>query len=196
MKQELNAKRKDAKLWDRQPDDWYVEPQWVSSRLFDVEPFGGEIWDPACGGGNIITAALCAGLKAHGSDKVRRYPGAIVLDFLAQGEWPDRVDNIVSNPPFKHAQRFVEIALSITDGKVAMMLPAAWVQGDKRSRWLETTPLARIYFLAPRPSMPPGEVIAAGVKAGNGTTDYAWFIWDHAKDPESTPEIKWLRRQA
>ena len=194
MKQELNAKRKDAKLWARQTDDWYVEPQWVSSRLFDVEPFGGEIWDPACGGGNIITAALCAGLKACGSDKIRRYPGAIVHDFLAQGEWPDRVDNIVSNPPFKHAQRFVEIALSITAGKVAMLLPASWIQGDKRSRWLEETPLSKVYFLTPRPSMPPGEVIAAGMAPGGGTVDYAWFVWDIPKRTKRAPEINWLRR--
>lgn len=195
MKLQLNAKRKDAKLWDRQPDDWYVEPQWVSSRLFEVEPFAGEIWDPACGGGNIITAALCAGHSAHGSDKVQRYRGAIVWDFLAQGERPDRVNNIVSNPPFKHAQAFVELSLKLATNKVAMMLPAAWVQGDKRSRWLETTPLARIHFLAPRPSMPPGEVISAGIKAGNGTTDYAWFVWDLSKKRKHTPEIKWLRRE-
>ena len=100
--------------------------------------------------------------------------------------------NIVSNPPFGIAERFVARALQLAERKVAMLLPANWVQGDKRSRWLETTPLAKIWFLTPRPSMPPGPVIEAGVSPGNGTTDYAWFVWQ--RDYGGTPQIGWLRR--
>jgi hypothetical protein len=37
--------------------------------------------------------------------------------------------------------------------------------------------LARVLFITPRPSMPPGSTIMAGQKAGNGTTDYACFNW-------------------
>jgi hypothetical protein len=73
-----------------------------------------------------------------------------------------------------------------------MLLPANWVQGDKRSRWLQQTPLLRVWFITPRPSMPPGHVLEAGGKPGNGTTDYAWFVWLRGYD--GTPEVRWLRR--
>ena len=75
---------------------------------------------------------------------------------------------------------------------MALLLPANWVQGDKRSRWLDRSPLRRVYFITPRPSMPPGAVIAAGQKPGNGTTDYAWFVWQ--VDYDGPAEICWLRR--
>jgi hypothetical protein len=50
-----------------------------------------------------------------------------------------------------------------------MLLPATWLQGDKRSRWLETTALARVLFITPRPSMPPGAAVMAGQKPGNAS---------------------------
>ena len=75
---------------------------------------------------------------------------------------------------------------------MALLLPANWIQGDKRSRWIEHTPLRRVWFISPRPSMPPGHIIAAGAKPGNGTTDYAWFVWQ--QDYDGPAEVRWLRR--
>ena len=107
--------------------------------------------------------------------------------------------NIVSNPPFgfcddrkSRSHPFVERCLERAERKVALLLPANWVQGDMRSRWLERTPLRRVWFLSPRPSMPPGHVLASGAKPGNGTTDYAWFVWQ--MDYDGATEVRWLRR--
>jgi len=38
------------------------------------------------------------------------------------------------NPPFSIAERFVAHALHMARGKVAMLLPAVWLGGNKRSR--------------------------------------------------------------
>jgi hypothetical protein len=124
------------------------------------------------------------------SDIADRGCGAKLADFMAT-QWL-AADNIVSNPPFGIAEAFVKHALDVTNRKVAMLLPSIWVQGDERSRWLETTPLRRIYFITPRPSMPPGPVIVAGEKPGNGTKDFAWFVWERGY--EGRPEVRWLRR--
>ena len=43
-----------------------------------------------------------------------------------------------------------------------------------------------------RPSMPPGYVIAEGQKPGNGTTDYAWFVWTQGY--QGSPNVGWVRR--
>jgi len=189
-------RKRESHLWRRDPLDWYVEPEWCSERLFEMEKFEGPIWDPAAGTGRIAHSAEKAGYKAHATDiDSRTYaPHVLQLDFWSM---PDRAYpiNIVSNPPFSLAEKFAQIALRVAQRKVVLLLPANWVQGDKRSRWLETTPLRRVLFLTPRPSMPPGAVVVSGGKPGNGTTDYAWFIWSH--DPgrgPTEPRIGWCRR--
>lgn len=189
----MNAPTKlNAHLWARHPQDWYVEPEWCSERLFAVESFHGAVIDPACGSGRIVRAARAAGLEAYGSDLVARSPEcANVVDFLTA---PRAYPNIISNPPFGIAEAFVKRALDVTAGKVVMLLPTKWVQGDKRSRWLATTPLRKVLFITPRPSMPPGPVIEAGVSPGGGKEDFAWFIWLRGYD--GTPECGWLRRNA
>jgi len=194
-------RKRESNLWVREAHDWYVEPEWVSRRFFEEEKFERGILDPACGGGNIVKSARALGLHAVGSDLIERADGFMYgLDFT-DSDFPREIcmmrfggecANIVCNPPFSLAEKFVEIALVYAEGKVAMLLPANWVQGDKRSRWLQASPLRRVWFITPRPSMPPGQVLQAGGKPGNGTTDYAWFVWLRGYD--GSPEIRWLRR--
>jgi len=186
-------RKRESHLWRRDPLDWYVEPEWCSARLFELEKFEGFIWDPAAGTGRIILTARAANYDAGGTDiKSREISPWHELDFFAAPDLVSSVDNIVSNPPFGLAEKFAQIALRITRNKVALLLPANWVQGDKRSRWLETTPLRRVLFITPRPSMPPGAIVVSGGASRNGTTDYAWFIWEHGY--AGKPEIGWCRR--
>lgn len=183
-------RKRESNLWVREANDWYVEPEWVSSRLFDEEKFEGRIVDPAAGSGRILHSARMHGYDTRAFDVTDR--GIVyysLVDFLTTCM---RHDNIVSNPPFGIAEQFVAHALKYTERKCAMLLPTNWVQGDKRSRWLEQSPLRRVWFVTPRPSMPPGQVVAAGGKPGNGTTDYAWFVWQRGYD--GTADVRWLRR--
>lgn len=175
--------------WTRHAEDWYVEPDWVSDRLFAVEPFEGRVVDPACGAGRIVQAARRAGLSADGSDIVRRGSGFRVADFFLSAR---PAPNIVCNPPFRFAMAFVGHALNLAERKVAMLLPAAWVQAETRSHWLARTPLARIWLITPRPSMPPGSLVPDVKQRGNGTTDYAWLVWHQGYS--GLPQIGWLRR--
>ena len=193
-------RKRESSLWEREANDWYQEPRWCSERLFEEESFRGAVCDPAAGGGNIVLSAMDAGPQVFAMDIVMRNPaiGVITQDWLTYDGEP--FDNIVSNPPFglcddrkAGTHPFVEKCLAKATRKVALLLPANWIQGDKRSRWLERTPLRRVWFISPRPSMPPGHVIAAGVKPGNGTTDYAWFVWQ--QDYDGPAEIRWLRKE-
>jgi hypothetical protein len=187
-------RKRESHLWLRDANDWYVEPAWCSERLFEAEDFSPGIIDPACGIGTILKSARAAGLMAYGSDIIDRAGVCFAtMDFLDRDD-DDRQGpgHIVCNPPFGKALEFVTLALERTRDKTAMLLPANWVQGDKRARWLATTPLKRVWFLAPRPSMPPGAVLAAGMRPGNGTTDYAWFVWERGHI--GAPTIGWLHR--
>lgn len=185
----LHGKNRNKK-WARHPDDWYVEESWCDTRLFEAEEFEGRIWDPAAGIGRIPTAAQAAGHEAVAGEIVDRGCADYIGDFRKC--WEKLAPNIVCNVPFGIAEEFVPHALKLADRKVAMLLPSNWIQGDERSRWLETTPLRRVWYLTPRPSMPPGPVIVAGEKPSNGTTDYAWFVW--LKGYDGYAETRWLRR--
>ena len=55
-----------AHIWQREKADHYVEPEWLSVRLFEVEDFRPTrlLWDPCCGWGRISNAAQGAGYRA------------------------------------------------------------------------------------------------------------------------------------
>jgi hypothetical protein len=85
----------------------------------------------------------------------------------------------------------VRQALQLARRKVAMILPCDWLCADKRSRWIEGTPLRRIYFITPRPSMPPGHG-AANPARDRGLANYILPVW--LKGYDGRPEVRWLRR--
>jgi len=178
-----------AHIWIKEPDGFYVEPQWVDERLFDVEPFVGTIMDPACGTGRIIDAARAIGYQTIATDIVDRgyehFDG--IADFLCRDR---RVANIVCNPPYFISREFALHALRLARRKVAMI----WLMRRlNAARWLESTPLAHVYLLTPRPSMPPGHVIAAGEKPGGGSQEFVWLVWERGHI--GPPELHWLCRE-
>jgi hypothetical protein len=191
------VKRRRTHIFEKEANGWYVEPPWCSARLFDVEDFGERsrtyIWDPACGGGNILKSARAHHYKVLGSDIVRRTRDQTIgferVDFLNGAERRCRYFSVVCNPPFDHVEDFCRRALELGAHKVAMLmllrrLPAA--------RWLATLPLDKIYLLTPRPSMPPGQWLKAGNKPGGGTQDFVWLVFDNGK--VGRIDIDWLHR--
>lgn len=200
------SRERKSHIWDRHPDDWYVEDRWVSERLFASGALAGckTVLDPACGLGRIVHSAAKAGFRAAGTDIAPRWrdqphDGVYAISNFLTG-WPvdrhspvfGRPDAIVSNPPFKYAQAFVQLSLERARRVVAMVLPTTWRCGNERSLWLEQTPLAEILDITPRPSMPPGPVILAGEKPGGGTKDFSVFIWRHGH--QGRPLGGWLRK--
>ena len=189
-------KQLNAHVWDREANEHYVEPEWCSRRLFQEEDFEGGVYDPCCGFGRIVISALQAGLKGYGSDIIDRGWDSTRTphDFLSSpNTGPDREfhDNIVCNPPFNIAADFALHALKLARRKVAMVFPTARLNA---AHWLQGAPLVRVWLMTPRPSMPPGHTITAGLKPGGGKMDFCWLVWE--KGFVGTPEIKWLRRDA
>jgi len=201
----VRHKPKGAHVWSRDDYDWYVEPRQAALSLFETEDFEGGVYDPACGGGNIVRAALECGLIAYGSDIVNRAgsPSWFVaeLDFLSCGDpkspFYERYSNIVTNPPFyraKGTEDFIRKALSLATRKVAVFASLPFLASGKRARglFLEHPP-TRIWVLGDRPSCPPGEYLAAGNKASGGTEDWCWIIYDKT-EPFTGTKLGWLTR--
>lgn len=193
----MEKTEKAAHVWGRDEFDWYVEPGRCTEQLLTAERFVGDILDPCCGQGNIVTTLRTAGCEAFGTDKVDRAAGAVwflgVSDFLTDS--PENADNIVMNPPFyggKGAEAFIRRALAHVPGKVAVFVDRRFCTGKGRATGLyrDHRP-ARVYEITPRPSCPPGTYLLAGNKAGGGTADYAWIVWDNTREVTKT-EYDWL----
>lgn len=183
---------RNAPVYDRPADDWYVDPVWCTELLLKHERFVGEIYDPCAGGGNIVTACRAAGLPTKASDIAPKSDGIVALDFLSYSE---RYQNIIFNPPYKDAERFIRHALSLATSKVAALVQQQFPFSQARHRLFTETPVARLYLLSTRPSMPPGRLLQSGeIKAAGGKTDYLWIIWDH--DHKGPPQSFWLKREA
>jgi hypothetical protein len=178
-------------IFRRDDYEHYVEPQWCSARLFEVERFDGHIYDPCCGFGTIVISALEHGLAAAGSDIVNRGWDSSLTpsNFL---HWTRIYDNIVMNPPFDQVGEFVRHAVEHSAYKTATIFPLARLPA---ASWLQTLPLTRIWLLTPRPSMPPGSYIKTGNKPGGGKVDFCWLIFDRNHHSKKI-EMKWLHRDA
>lgn len=164
--------------------DWYQEPRWIVDALLRVEEFPGVSLDPSCGEGNIPNALNDAGWLCLGSDIEDRGYGTPHTDFFACNL---SVDHIVSNPPYAPLQRYVEHALTLASGKVAILARLAFLEGQGRQTFFDSTPLARVWVSRRRVSMPPG---GTGIKATGGTVAFAWFVWEHGHT--GRPVIGWL----
>jgi hypothetical protein len=176
-----------AHIFDRDSNDRYVEPAWCSRRLFDVEPFVGPVHDPACGTATILATARAAGLIATGADISPCVKGVTAIDFFTAH---DSVCNVISNPPYDRLDRFASHALELTSRKVALLVPIARL--NAAGRWLQSTPLRRIWLLSPRPSIPPHSYILRGEKPEGGRVDFCWLVWEQGF--RGVSEFRWLHR--
>ena len=125
---------------DRQREDYYATEPKATEWLCKLERFEGRILEPSCGEGHMSRVLEAAGYEVVSRDLVDRGYGE-VADFLAIDnlEWDG---NIVTNPPYKYAQEFVEKALRIIpEGKkVAMFLKLTFLEGKARRALFRSTP--------------------------------------------------------
>lgn len=186
------AKPVAAHSWEREKNEWYIESRWVSRRLFEEELFVGDILDPCCGSGRIVEAAREAGFHARGCDIVDRgFSYYAVCDFLKSDM---RADNVVMNQPFDQSEAFARRAVRLAGRKVAMIMPTRRL--NAAGSWIKELPLYRLWYLTPRPSMPPGPIAldyeARGKEPSGGKQDFCWLVF--LKGFDGRAEARWLHR--
>jgi len=188
----------------RHPLDWYVDEIWCARQLaaalgdFERErALGHGVWDPSCGLGNTLQAAWELGLQTYGSDLVDNFaweqfdacpdlarPRWFSGNFLHQTKAPGMC-SIICNPPYSYikgiAEDFARKAMSLANGRVCFLMPNKWLSSQARfNLFAADHPPQAILHLTQRPSMPPGDRIAAmGNRAfRGGMIDYCWVVWD------------------
>ena len=173
-------------LTERQTEDFYATEPRAVELLCEIETFNKNIWEPACGMGHISKVLEEHGYNVKSTDLIDRGYGE-VKDFLSSNEKFD--GDIITNPPYKNAQEFIEKALdSINDGnKVAMFLKLQFLEGKGREQLYTNNPPKTIWVTRSRlncaknadPKYFKGSAIA-----------YAWFIWE--KGYKGDTVVKWF----
>lgn len=155
--------------------DFYSTPAWATLALLELEEFEGNISEPACGDGVMSEMLKTTGLPVLSSDlHYRGYVGSFISDFLTSSQ---RADNIVTNPPFNLAEKFVVQAIKLSKNKVCMFLRLAFLESSGRAKRLysnsKTRP-SRVYVFSERVTFDP----EGRGKDTSGTMAFAWFVWD------------------
>lgn len=172
---------------ERQREDYYATEPRATELLCQLVTFDGPILEPSCGEGHISEELKKAGYDVTSRDLVDRGYGE-VADFLAIDnlQWNG---NIVTNPPYKYAQEFVEKALYIIpEGKkVCMFLKLTFLEGKARKQLFRVSPPKIVYVASGRLKCAMNGDFDS---IGGSAAAYAWFVWE--KGFKGEPVIRWF----
>jgi hypothetical protein len=110
--------------------DFFPTPHWATFALIDNENFSGEIWECACGDGAMSRVLKQTGCSVRSTDLYDRGYGRPGHDFLTEVR---PTDNIVTNPPYNCAERFVAQGVKLARKKFALLLRLAFLEGANRA---------------------------------------------------------------
>lgn len=180
--------RKEVGGFEREKDDFYPTPASLTRPMLAREKFEGDVWECACGDGamsRLIHASIDGNVVS--TDLVHRgyMLGDSGIDFLKQTKlW---APNIVTNPPFKLWRAFAEHAHALGARKVVLFSRLLTLEGKANSAMMRETGLTRVLISAGRVNiLPPGAID----KGHNGTTAYAWYVWERGYIGD--PAIRWF----
>ena len=174
---------------ERQPEDYYATEPKAVEILLENEKFSQNIWECAVGEGHIAKVLENRGYNVLKSDIINRgYPNTKIIDFL-KFDKKELTCDIITNPPYKYAQEFVEKSLECVKqgNKIAMLLKLTFLEGKSRKSMFLNNPPTKLYVSSSRLNC-----------AKNGKFDeykssaiaYGWYIWE--KGYKGDTIIKWI----
>jgi hypothetical protein len=153
----------------RKERDCYETPEWVTEALIPHIPKRVKrIWEPACGSGKMMRALQAGGFKVDGTDIV------LGTDFLGYTRAPAFLlcDAIITNPPYELATEFIDHALELASGVVAMLLRTDFDHArSRRHLFGECSAFSKKLVLTRR-------IKWFEDSRGQPSFNHAWFIWD------------------
>jgi hypothetical protein len=175
---------------EREKHDYYATEPKAVQLLLKLETFHQNVWECACGEGHLSKVLIKAGHNVRSTDLIDRNYATEIMDFIAIDNIEAWNGDIITNPPYKYAEQFVEKALSIipTGRKVAMFMGIQFVEGKKRKQFLKTYPIKTVYVSSSRLNCAKnGDFVKYNT---NSARCYAWFIWE--KDFNGITQLKWF----
>lgn len=176
---------------EREKDDFYAtDPKALEIFLKKLEEdnikLHNRIWECACGQGHLSEVLKQKGYKVLSTDIARREYGDFIQDFLEAQHWDG---DILTNPPYRIAQKFIEKALEITQNNayIIMFLKIQFLEGQERKEMFKKYPPKYVYVNSARQ-----------LCAMNGEFDkykataicYCWYIWEKGYKGETI--VRWI----
>jgi len=172
---------------EREVNDYYATDPIAGKLLLELEDFD-NILEPSAGEGHLAEVFKQAGKKVTAYDLIDR-GYCPTKDFFDIKKWDG---DIITNPPYKFAQQFVEHALNIIpDGrKVAMFLKIQFLEGQKRRKMFDKYPPKTVYVSSKRITCALNADFERMKKSGGSAAAYCWFVWE--KGYKGDTIIKWF----
>lgn len=173
-------------LKNRESDDFYATDPRAVDMLCNLEKFSQTILEPACGQGHIAKALEARGYRVLARDLIDRGYGKAGIDFLTLDDRNIDAD-IITNPPYKLAQEFVEKAMDVVapGHKVAMFLKLTFLETAKRRELFKKYPPKTVYVASQRIACWPN-----GKPTAQSMVCYAWFVWQKGFTGDTV--LKWF----
>lgn len=158
--------------------DWFPTPPWATRALLThvIGEARGTCLDPCVGEGYMAEVLKERFKTVSGMDIVDYgYPGAVIRDFTTMDhENPAAWNWIITNPPFKLAEKFIEVAFRHATDGVAMLVRTSFLEGIGRYRALYSVrPPSVVAQFSERVPMVKGRY---DPKASTATS-YCWLVW-------------------
>ena len=186
--------------YDRQENDFYPTPSWVTEALLNCVTLRGPVWEPCCGDGAMARVMQARGYQVTSSDLVDRGYGEPGVDFLTCHSLPMGCQSVVTNPPYGDGggsakgvnargalQNFVRHAIDLTeraDGQLALLVRFQWLAGKKAANLISSGPLSKVIVLRKRILW-----FNQGPFTNHGQHHHAWLFWDCHHERGRPPEM-------
>jgi len=146
------------------------------------------VWECAVGMGHLAKVLTNHGYIVKSSDIVDRgYQGTIISDFLQEtNSWSG---DILTNPPFKLAEKFVEKGMNMLfyGDKLLLFLKIQFLEGQRRKELFKEFPIKYVYCYSARQQC----CRDAKFEEFTATTQfYAWYIWEKGFVGETI--VRWI----
>ena len=166
--------------YQRSPLDFYPTPDVVTDALLSRFAPVGHVWEPCAGAGQMADRIADHGYAVHASDIGPQRIGIREVNFLNPTLIPERVQTIITNPPYKRGlcdeivRKGVRIAQE-RDGACAFLLLADWLCAATRSDLVDD--LNQLIYVVPR-------IRWTGEDKDHPSQRHAWHIWRFDLIPE------------
>lgn len=145
------------------------------------------IWECACGMGHLSEVLKSKGYNVYSSDLIDRGYGVPNINFL---QCTDSLTyDILTNPPYKYAQEFVQHALEISysGGYVVMLLKIQFLEGKARRKLFDKNPPKYVYVNSERQACYMNGDMS---KKMSSAACYCWYIWEKGYKGETI--VRWI----
>lgn len=175
---------------EREVNDFYATDPKALELLLDMEEFDPYIWECACGKGHLSEVLKKRGHIVKSTDLIDRGYGEGGVDFLQCTEKHN--GDIITNPPYKYAQEFVEHALELipNGNRVVMFLKLTFLESQNRRKMFDRYPPEYIYVSSSRIRCASGGEFERYKHSSGTAIAYAWFIW--RKGFKGEPRVRWF----